>query len=143
MLEVYMFTVFGKPTSWQRSGQASDGHRFTPDETRSYEAKVQGCFRNENPEAVPFRGPVAVYINAFFQIPSSWSKKKKALAEDGLVYPSAKKDCDNIAKAICDALNGLAYLDDRQVMTLNVNKRCTSDGDRVTVQIVELSDWSE
>ncbi len=38
-------------------------------------------------------------------------------------YVPKKPDCDNIAKIILDALNGLAYDDDAQVVKLYVEKR--------------------
>ena len=32
------------------------------------------------------------------------------------------KDCDNLAKIVCDALNGVAYMDDKQIISLKVSK---------------------
>ena len=34
----------------------------------------------------------------------------------------SKPDCDNIAKNINDALNGIVYPDDKQIVCLSVNK---------------------
>ena len=39
------------------------------------------------------------------------------------LLPAKKPDTDNIAKAILDALNGLAYYDDAQIVELTVAKR--------------------
>ena len=51
-------------------------------------------------------------------------------------YPTKKPDADNIAKVVCDALNGLAYKDDAQVIDLTVHKRF---GDpKVIVKIWEM-----
>ncbi len=36
--------------------------------------------------------------------------------------PTMKPDNDNIAKSVLDALNGLAYVDDKQIVELKVNK---------------------
>lgn len=41
---------------------------------------------------------------------------------DNKIYPTVKPDTDNIAKSILDALNGIAYNDDKQVVTLIVQK---------------------
>ena len=38
------------------------------------------------------------------------------------IKPTKKPDADNIAKAVCDALNGIAYKDDSQVVDLTVRK---------------------
>lgn len=34
-----------------------------------------------------------------------------------------KPDIDNIAKVVCDALNGVAYKDDKQIVSLKLAKR--------------------
>ena len=38
------------------------------------------------------------------------------------IKPTKKPDADNIAKAVCDALNGIACKDDSQVVDLTVRK---------------------
>lgn len=50
-----------------------------------------------------------------------------------------KPDCDNIAKAILDALNGVAYDDDKQVVRLHVEKEYGATGS-VEVVIGEIDD---
>lgn len=40
----------------------------------------------------------------------------------GKMRPTMKPDNDNIAKSVLDALNGLAYVDDKQIVELKVNK---------------------
>ena len=66
-------------------------------------------------------------IIAYFPIPKSTSKKKRDEMERGLILPTKKPDTDNIAKAILDALNGLAYYDDAQVVHLEVQKRYSNE----------------
>ena len=55
---------------------------------------------------------------------------------DRLIRPTRKPDFDNIGKIICDALNGIAYRDDAQIVDALVRK-FYSDTPRV---IVEISD---
>ncbi len=56
-----------------------------------------------------------------YEIPKSYSKKKKKkLMNQG--YPH-KPDVDNIAKAILDSLNGIAYKDDAQVTCATIFKK--------------------
>jgi Holliday junction resolvase RusA-like endonuclease len=45
-----------------------------------------------------------------------------------------RRDLDNLSKAVCDALNGLLYLDDSQIVKLTITK--TVDRDKVGVHIV-------
>ena len=56
-----------------------------------------------------------------FEVPKSWPKYRKLKAEHGLIAPG-KPDADNISKIILDALNDLAYKDDKQISTLKVHK---------------------
>ena len=53
-----------------------------------------------------------------------------------LILPTKKPDTDNIAKAILDALNGVAYYDDAQVVELHVVKKY-SDEPRAEVMIID------
>ena len=55
---------------------------------------------------------------------------------NGAFY-TKKPDCDNIAKIILDALNGIAYDDDSQVAMLNVVKLYDADETMVKVTLVE------
>lgn len=65
-------------------------------------------------------------ITCYFAMPKSWSDRKKK-AKSG--QPCTKRpDADNIAKAILDALNGLAYDDDSQIVDLTVRKFWAREG---------------
>ena len=68
-----------------------------------------------------------------FTVPKSYTKAQKATAFD-MRYVPKKPDCDNIAKIILDALNGLAYDDDAQVVQLSVKKQY-GIADHVTVTL--------
>lgn len=66
-------------------------------------------------------------------MPKSKSKKVKQKMLAGEMRPQ-KLDCDNIAKVVLDALNKLAYNDDKQVVELIVEKYY-ADTPRVEVEI--------
>ena len=51
-------------------------------------------------------------------IPKSETKKNKVLMLARKVFPTKKPDLDNMAKAVLDALNGVAYKDDCQIVTM-------------------------
>nr|WP_257263950.1 RusA family crossover junction endodeoxyribonuclease [Endozoicomonas sp. ONNA2] len=67
-----------------------------------------------------WRGQWGVLVVAVFPIPASRSKKKTGQAQAGLVRPAVKPDFDNVAKLYCDALNGILWEDDKQI----VDGRC-------------------
>ena len=70
-------------------------------------------------------------------MPKSDSKKVQSLKLSGRIRPTQKPDADNIAKSVLDALNGLAYADDKQVVTLEVDKHYGEEP-CVHVKLIEL-----
>lgn len=123
---VTCFLIPGKPVGKARPRMNTQtGAAYTPRNTKDYERLVKFSYINAYP-AVSDRlhqGAVAVEITAYFPIPASWAKYKKRAALAGGILPETKPDWDNIGKIITDALNGLAYRDDAQVVTAIVSKR--------------------
>lgn len=90
----------------------------------TYENMVQLMFKLNKPADYDlFDKPVSVRIEAYFPVPKSFSNKRAGKALAGEIAPTKKPDADNIAKIICDALNGVAYMDDTQVIELTVVKK--------------------
>ena len=60
----------------------------------------------------------SVSVHAYFQIPKSFSKKKKLLAMQSKVKPTKKPDLDNISKAVLDGItrSQSVWKDDAQVI---------------------------
>lgn len=134
---VIRFTIPGEPKGKGRPRLGRSGHAYTPHDTAVYENLVKLCYRDENPddsETACKDEPVSVLIWAYYQIPKSVSKKARLAMQMGDIRPSKKPDCDNIAKIVCDALNGLAYYDDSQICELTVFKHY-SETPRVEVKI--------
>ena len=135
------FTVYGEPVAKGRpkfSRQGNFVRSYTPTKTTNYENLVklsyaEACRGLNN----PLEGEVSMRIDAFFSIPKSTSKKKRELMNTGLINHTKRPDADNIAKAICDALNKVAYADDSQIVHLEVNKYY-SDIPRVEITIEEV-----
>ena len=89
-----------------------------------YENMVRLMFKLNKPTDYDlFDKPVSVRIEAYFPVPKSFSNKRAGKALAGEIVPTKKPDADNIAKIICDALNGVAYMDDTQVIELTVVKK--------------------
>ena len=84
-------------------------------------------------------GPLKVTIITYFAIPKSTSKKKAKQMLDYEILPTVKPDTDNIAKSILDSLNGIAYLDDKQVVNLQVEKYY-AETSSVSVKIEEIEE---
>jgi len=96
---------------------------FTPAKTVSYESTV-ALFAAQAMAGRPLlTGPVNLQMRVDFAIPASWSMKKQRAAEAGLILPAVKPDADNVAKILCDAINGVVWKDDVQVVDLTLKKR--------------------
>jgi Holliday junction resolvase RusA-like endonuclease len=98
------------------------GIAYTPTETRNYEGMLRDCAVNAMDGRPPIKGPVCLTVVSYFPIAPSWSKKKQTKAANGLIFPTVRPDVDNIVK-MTDALNGIVWDDDRQVISCEVFKR--------------------
>lgn len=133
------FTVWGeavpqgRPRATVISGRA---RLYDPAKSRSYKSLVQDAAMAVRPET-PITGPVAVAVRIYKTPPKSLSKKRLAAALAGDLKPTTKPDCSNILKGIEDALNGLIWRDDSQIVDLQASKHY-SDRPRVDVEIWEL-----
>lgn len=135
--------INGEPRGKQRPRFTKQGRAYTPKETRQYEQEIREAAlraaaiqQYTKPSA---DCPVQVHITSHCAIPKSWSKKKREAAQQGKIRPTVKPDADNIGKLICDALNEIAYHDDKQVAELLVSKRYARHGDpHVSVTVLPL-----
>lgn len=119
-----IFIIPGEPRGKGRPRFAS--HAYTDQATRAYEDKVRWEYKAAGGELLA--GPVEVKITAYHAVPKSASKTKAGQMLDGAILPTKKPDVDNIAKAILDGLNGVAYTDDKQVVSLAVDKQYDQAG---------------
>ena len=115
------FTVYGQPVGKGRARSTRTGIHYTPAKTQQAEESFLAQALPYKPDA-PLRGPLRIEITAIYSVPSSWSKKRRVAAEDGIERPTVKPDMDNVVKLILDSLNGVFYLDDKQVVELEVYK---------------------
>lgn len=120
-----VFKVPGKVQAKQRPRlNLSNGRVYTPQATLNYESYVKVCYSDyvRDLNWKPIEGSIRAEIEVFMPIPKSDSKKKKEAKLSGKIRPTVKPDADNIAKSLLDALNGLAYADDKQVCEVEVKK---------------------
>ncbi len=133
------FVVPGAPHGKGRPRASSRGgfvRMYTPAATQAYEtliAKQAAFARGDWPVMAT---PMSLRVAAYHPIPASWSKRKQQQALAGDLIPG-KPDLDNVAKAVLDALNGVVYLDDKQVVRLVAEKRYSFEP-RVEVYVHEV-----
>lgn len=91
---------------------------YTPRKTEEAEWRIRSQFAAEYPDFEPLVGPIALTVSAYIAMPASMAKKHRATAR-----PVTRPDIDNYAKTVLDALNGVAFKDDSQVVGLVMEKR--------------------
>jgi Holliday junction resolvase RusA-like endonuclease len=118
MTDGLSFTVPGAPVPKARPRVTKTGHTYTPKRTKDYEDEVAGCF-------------IEAYQGARPAFPN------QDVGLHVLVYESGKRyaDVDNYLKIVSDALNGLAYTDDKQVSLAFVAVERESTEPRIDVRI--------
>ena len=120
-----MFTVFGEPVGKGRPRFAKRGNfvsTYTPQKTKTYEDEIRLMAKAAMGASEALETPVTVAIYIRVGIPASFSKQKRKDALANIERPTKKPDIDNIAKCFLDAMNGIVYLDDKQVVSLHITK---------------------
>lgn len=133
------FTVYGEPISQLRPRATTiNGYvrMYDPQKSRDYKQYVRLVAVEHKPPK-PLEGEIELVIDVYRPIPKSMSKRKRQLALKGKIRPTTKPDIDNYVKAIKDALSGIIWKDDKQVVSLTVRK-WYSDMPRVEIDIEEV-----
>lgn len=125
--KIAKFKVSGIPMAKQRPQfTTKTGRAYTPVQTLNYENLVKMAYLQDNKEVFWDCEVMEMEIYAVFAIPKSIKGNRFKMCLAGLIAPSSK-DVDNIAKIICDALNGIAYNDDKHIVKLKILKLYTDD----------------
>lgn len=141
-----------------RAVRAGGGIRvITPTKTRTYEAAVADLARAAVGELL-LEGPLAVRLLCVFPRSKEMARIYKSTGapkhSPGYLWaPRVRVDVDNLAKAILDSLNGVIWIDDRQVVRLEVHKVLAElvetpdgwrqSGARVDIEVRELPAYLE
>jgi len=109
------FRVEGPPVGKARPRVTRWG-AYTPRKTAQHEAAIRAAAQSAG--IVAISGPVTLQLAFVMPIPASWPKKRREAAARQELMPLGKPDTDNLCKAVMDALIGIAYQDDTQVVRL-------------------------
>ena len=115
-----------------------NGHAYTPGKTVMYEDNIRLAYiQTYGNEKFPESSQLRLEVVAFYKIPRSDSKRRRAEKLSNSIRPTKKPDADNIMKIIADGLNKVAYHDDKQIVSCSVEK-FYSENPRVEVTIKEV-----
>lgn len=110
------FRVPGPPQNWERA--RTDGTRhFTSKASRDYKRHVRAC------AGLAMMGAYPLNVRVGVDIAITYADKRR-------------RDLDNGAKALLDAMNGIVYVDDSQIDDLRVRRVAGDVG--VTVRVYAL-----
>jgi Holliday junction resolvase RusA-like endonuclease len=149
MGRVCTFTVPGRPRAWKRTARTAVNPRtgkimrLNDPETEA-EKKAIAQLARIAWKGEPVCGPVALSVEAVFRIPGpgSWPKALRDEALAGRVPCVADPDLDRIINLVQDALVGIVYWDDNQVVRYTDPLKRYGDPERVVVTI-SVYDQSE
>lgn len=100
-------------------------HVHSPAKTMKAEGTISFVAKREmrKNDWSAFVDAVKVEIEAVHKYRKSWTRKTRDAAREGRLACTVKPDIDNIVKLVLDALNGVAFVDDKQVVSVTASKR--------------------
>ena len=121
----YYLTFDIDPTAKGRP-RFGKGFVYTPTKTKVYEKSVADMAKIQFNKK-PLVGPLKIEVVFYLKKPKSVKRK----------YPVVKPDLDNLEKGLYDALEGIVYVGDQQIVTHTTSKWYANEG-RIEVFIKEL-----
>lgn len=116
-----ILTVYGTPVAQGRPRFARIGNgvrTYDPEKSRDWKQGVRlqalEQLRKDGPVPTVYEGAVRMEVHAYLPRPKTLPKR--------IIHHTRKPDADNVAKGVKDALKGVIYRDDSQVIELLVRK---------------------
>src|SRR5699024_7334504 len=130
--------IEGKPEPQLRPRATRIGNSirlYDPKTTTNYKNLVKWTAKQQWKQK-PLECPLVVELDIYRQIPKSTSKKRRKLKNERVIRPVVEPDLSNYVKGIEDALSGIVYKDDSQIVEL-IARKFYSDNPRVEIFIKE------
>ena len=117
--------ILGEPVAQHRPRITTAGkfpRMYKTAKDNTYREKLYWEAKKLNMKPIDRKIPLLVRLKVLRQIPKSLSKTKRELAIKKLLRPVTKPDIDNYVKQVFDALNGLVWEDDAQIVYVEAAK---------------------
>ena len=119
-MSTYQLTIPGNPIPKARP-RVVNGVAYTPERTKEWEALARDQAAVQW-SGDPLRGPLALTLHFY--------RRTRHIV-----------DLDNLVKSVTDALQGVCYLNDWQIVRLVATKSINRDDPGVEIEIEELAGW--
>lgn len=120
------FTIKATPEPQLRpriANVAGHPHVYDPKNTRDFKRIVSTLASAEMGKTEPIDGPIKVSFTFYRPVKQSLTKYEFDRRAFGDELPTVKPDLSNYLKATEDALNGVVWVDDREITTEVIKKR--------------------
>ena len=117
-------TIPGEPVAQGRPRFSRRGKyvsTYDPPKSRGYKEYIKQIARQEL-HIEPLTGSIRINVKVYRGIQKSGSKLTRRKKQDGIIRPTVKPDTDNYYKAVSDALTGILWEDDNQIVEIHVGK---------------------
>jgi len=138
------FTVPGQPVAQGRPKFTTIGghaRAYDPKKSVDYKKIVAYHAMQHKPKQL-LKGELEVEILIFKECLKSFSRKNMELAELGQLRPITKPDADNYAKGPLDAMKGIIWKDDGQIVDL-IARKFYSSRPRIEITVRTLGEIQE
>jgi len=128
--------LFIKPVPHQSVRMTRSGHAYQPKKIVDYKSEIKRLVGEQLPtgfSAIVADTPIFVTkLHYVFQYPKSFSKAKR----QSIVYKHTKPDLhDNLNKALFDALEGVVWERDQNVVSMNDVSKYYGPEDKIIIEI--------
>lgn len=122
MSEIITFTHVGKPIPLQRPRFSRTGRVYNPNkcDQRQFAANVE-----QYKPQTPLSGAIRITLKYVFKRPKSHfgtGRNSAILKSSAPRFHTTKPDVDNLVKFTLDAMNGVFFMDDKQVVDIRATK---------------------
>lgn len=132
----YIFNIAPEAQARPRATRMGRGIRlYDPKKTADFKKQLHLLASAKH--VVPIQEALSVEIWFYRTVQKSISKKEHLRRTTGRVRPTVKPDTDNYIKSTLDALNGILWRDDAQIVDLTAHK-FYSDNPRIEIELEEI-----
>lgn len=139
-MSTYTAVILGEPVAQGRprfSRQGGFVKAYDPAKSRDYKSYVRMIAAQHAP-VTPVEGAIEFSLRIYRAIPKGMPKYKSEAAKAGTLRPVTKPDVSNVLKGVEDALKGVWYKDDSQIVGFGALGKWYDERPRIEIMMREL-----